>query len=148
MDTMNESNRMNQAATTRARQIAQAARAFEQHRTGQSPEAVNVVLNEDTLVITLHGALSPAEKTLAKTPEGASQVREYHRRLFDSSSAAMRQEIKRITGVEVREASVEVETTTGAVMQTLTSGAVVQVFLLARSVPADAWSDHGSDDPS
>ena len=139
---------MNQSETTRARQIAQAARLFEQHRTGQAPKSVNVVLNEDTLVITLHGALSPAEKILAKTPEGAAQVRDYHRRLFDSSSAAMRQEIKRITGVEVREASVEVEATPGAVMQTLASGAVVQVFLLARSVPAEAWNEREANDPS
>ena len=50
--------------------------------------------------------------------------------------------------MEVREATVEVETTAGAVVQTLTSGAVVQVFLLARSVAADAWSERGSDDPS
>jgi uncharacterized protein YbcI len=145
---MNQSNRMNQSETTRAQQIALAARAFERRRTGQAPESVNVVLNEDTLVITLHGALSPAEKVLAKTPEGAAQVREYHRRLFDSSCDSLRREIKKITGVEVREASVEVETTAGAVVQTLASGAVVQVFLLARSVPADAWSERGPDDPS
>ncbi len=145
---MNQSNRMSQSKSTRAQQIAEAARAFEQRRTGQAPESVNVVLNEDTLVITLHGALSPAEKVLAETPEGAAQVREYHRRLFDSSSDLLRQEIKRITGVEVREASVEVEATPGAVMQTLASGAVVQVFLLARRVPADAWSERGSDGQS
>ncbi len=75
-------------------------------------------------------------------------MREYHRRLFDSSCDSLRQEIKRITGVEVREASVEVEATTGAVVQTLACGAVVQVFLLAHRVPADAWSERGPDDPS
>jgi len=140
--------RMSQSTTTRAQQIARAVRAFEQRRTGQKPEAVNVVLSEDTLVITLHGALSPAEKALAKNPEGAAQLREYHRALFHNSSDWLRQEIKRITGVEVREASVEVETTTGAVVQSLDTGAVVQVFLLARSVPADAWSERGSDNVS
>jgi len=145
---MNQSNRMCQPKSTRAQQIAGVARAFEQKRTGQAPESVNVVLNDDTLVITLHGALSPAEKVLAKTPEGAAQVREYHRRLFDSCSDSLRREIKRITGVEVREASVEVETTTGAMVQPLVNGAVVQVFLLARSVPPDAWSERVSDDPS
>jgi len=145
---MNDSNRMCQPKSTRAQQIARAARAFEQRRTGQAPESVNVVLNEDTLVITLHGALSPAEKVMAKTPEGAAQVREYHRRLFDSSSDSLRREIKKITGVEVREANVEVEATTGAVVQPLTNGAVVQVFLLARSVPPDAWSERGSDGQS
>lgn len=137
---------MNQTRTTPAQEIAHAARAFEQRRTGLAPESVNVVLSEDTLVITLHGALSPAEKMLAKSPEGAARVREYHRELFHNSSAWLRQEIKRITGVAVREASVEVETTTGAVVQSLDTGAVVQVFLLARSVPADAWSERVPDD--
>ena len=75
-------------------------------------------------------------------------MREYHRALFANSSDALRSEIKRITGVEVREASVEVETTRGEVVQALGCGAVVQVFLLARSVPADAWGERGPEDPS
>ena len=58
-----------------AKQIAQAAIAFEQRRTGNhKPKSVTVVLSEGTLVITLHDALSPAEKELAKTPAGAAQV--------------------------------------------------------------------------
>jgi uncharacterized protein YbcI len=139
---------MNRSNSTTARRLAQAARAFEQQRTGQTPESVNVVLNEDTLVITLRGALSPAELTLARTPEGAAKVREYHRWLFHSCSESLRKEIASIIGVEVREASVEVETTPGAVVQALKTGAVVQVFLLARGVPADAWSENGQGDPS
>src|SRR5438876_6381750 len=62
-----------------AEQIAQAARAFEQRRTGHSPKSVSVVLNADTLVITLYGALSPAETTLARTPAGAARMQEFHR---------------------------------------------------------------------
>jgi len=139
---------MNQSYSTRAQQIARAARAFEQRRTGQAPESVNVVLREDTLVITLHGALSSAEQTLARSPEGAARVREYHRVLFDNSCDVLRREIKRITGVEVREASVEVETTPGQVVQALACGTVVQVFRLARSVPADAWGERGPEGPS
>jgi len=138
---------MNDSNSTRAQQIAKAARAFQQRRTGHTPQSVNVVLSEDTLVITLHGALSPGETAMAKSsPAGAAQVQEYHRQLFHSAADPLRQEIKRITGVEVREATVEVEKTTGAVVHALPTGAVVQVFMLARSVPADAWSDSGSDD--
>jgi hypothetical protein len=48
----------------------------------------------------------------------------------------------------VREASVEVETIPGQVVQALVCGAVVQVFLLARSVPADAWGERGPEGPS
>jgi uncharacterized protein YbcI len=127
-------------AISRAQQIAQAALDFEQKITGRAPKSVTVVLSGDTLVITLHGALSPAEKLLAGTPEGIAQVQEFHRQLFASASASLRQKIKRITGVKVREATAEVEAATGTVVKVFTSGTVVQVFLLARGVPADNWS--------
>jgi len=131
-----------------AERIAHAASAFEYRRTGHVPKSVSVVLSEDTLVITLHGALSPAEKALAGSPAGAAQFQEYHRQLFISSSDALRQEIKRITGVAVREATAEVEPNTGTVVQAFTTGTVVQVFLLDRSVAADTWSGSGSNDAS
>ena len=41
-----------------AQQIAQAAIAFQQQRTGHEPLSVAVVLSGDTLLITLHGALT------------------------------------------------------------------------------------------
>jgi uncharacterized protein YbcI len=87
-----------------ARQIAKAAFAFEQQRTGNTPTSVTVVLSDTTLVITLHGALSAAERAVAKSSEGAAQIQDFHRQLFANASESLRQEIKRITGVEVREA--------------------------------------------
>jgi uncharacterized protein YbcI len=132
---------MNQSKSTMAQQIAQAAIAFERRRTGNHvPKSVTVVLSEGTLVITLHEALSPAERALAKSPAGAAQVQEFHRQLFASASAALRQEIQRITGMEVREATAEIETHTGAVVQAFTTGTVVQVFLLDGSAPTETWS--------
>ncbi len=123
-----------------AQQIARAASEFERKRTGHGPESVSVVLSEGTLVITLHGALTPAEKALAKTPEGAAQLQKYHRQLFLNSSKSLRQEIKRITGVEVIEAAAELETATGSVVQVFTNGTMVQMFLLASSGAAESWS--------
>jgi uncharacterized protein YbcI len=127
-----------------AQQIAQAAIAFQQQRTGHEPKSVAVVLSGKTLLITLHGALSPAEKALAQSPEGAAQVQDFHRQLFNNSADTLRQEIKRITGVEVREATAEVETTTRTVVQVFTSGTMVQVFLLAEGVTSDSWSGNGN----
>lgn len=121
-------------------QLAEAASALQQQRTGHAPKAVTIVLNEDTLVVTLHEALTPAEKALAQSPAGAAKVQEFHRQLFSNSSDAMRQEIKRITGREVREAAAEVETETGAVVHAFTTGAMVQVFLLGKIVGTDAVS--------
>jgi uncharacterized protein YbcI len=128
---------------TVAKQIAQAAIAFQQQRTGHEPQSAAVVLSGDTVLITLHGALSPAEKALSQSPAGAAQVQEFHRQLFASSVNELRQEIKRITGVEVREATTEIETTTGTVVQVFTTGTMVQVFLLAHGVPAGSWNGNG-----
>lgn len=101
---------MNELKSTMAQQIAQAAIAFEQRRTGNHvPKAVNVILSEGTVVITLHDALSPAERVLATSPEGAARMQEFHRQLFHNSSDSLRQEIAKITGMQVREASSQIE---------------------------------------
>ena len=119
---------MYKSNSTMARQIAQAASLFEQQRTGNTPKSVTVVLSDTTLVITLHGALSEAEKALAKSPEGAAQIQDFHRQLFANASASLRQEIKRITGVEVREATAEVEPTTGTVVPVVNTPTTAPVF--------------------
>jgi uncharacterized protein YbcI len=135
---------MEQPQSIMAQQIADAARVFEQQRTGLVPKSVSVVQSDSTLVITLHGALSPAEHALAQSPAGAAQMQNFHRQLFASASDSLRQEIQRITGVEVREAAAEIEPSTGTVVAVFTTGTVVQVFLLARSIPAETWNAGGS----
>ena len=123
---------MNEPDSTIAQQLAQLASRFQQQRTGHPPTAVTVVLAEDTLVVTLHDALTMAEKALAKDPIGAARVQDFHRQLFASSTDEMRQEILRITGRRVREAAAEIETATGTVVHAFTTGAMVQVFLLTN----------------
>lgn len=125
---------------TMAERIARAARDFQQQRTGHVPKAVTVVLSNDTLVITLHEALTPAERALAKTSAGAAKVQEFHRQLFAQAAASLIAEIKRITGVEVREAAAEIETITGTVVQAFTSGTMVQVFQLAEGISPETWN--------
>lgn len=135
---------MNSTASNITEQLAEMASTLQQQRTGLAPKAVTAVLSEDTLVVTLHDALTPAEKALSRTPEGAAQVQEFHRRLFATSSESMRQEIKRITGREVREATAEVETTTGTVVHAFTTGSMVQLFLLSPEVLPLAGTDRDS----
>ncbi len=125
---------------TMAEQIAQVAATFQQQRTGHEPKSVSVVLDGDTLVVTLHGALSPAEQAMALNPEGAAKVQEFHRQLFLSASDTLRKEIKRITGMEVREATAEIDPASGAVVQIFTSGTMVQVFQLSGKVPSGSFS--------
>lgn len=123
--------------------IVEAVTLFQKQSTGRVPTAVSVVLSDETLVVTLHGALSPAEKALASKPEGTAQVQEFHRQLFANSSTLLQAEITRITGRKVREAAVEVESVTGAVVHAFTTGIMVQVFLLDRFSSDDDPSDVG-----
>ena len=130
-----------------ARQVAQAVMTFQQQATGHAPKAVTVVLSGKTLVVAMHEALSPAEKDLAKSPVGAAKVQEFHRQLFSTSSQPLRDEIQRITGVNVREAIAEVEPTTGAVVCAFASGTMVQVFQLAQGIAPATWEAVEADAP-
>lgn len=141
-------NAMIESNSPMAEKVGQAAVAFELKRTGHSPRWVTVVMCETTLVITLHDALTLAEMALAKTPAGAAQVQEFHHGLFANAAESMRQEIKRISGVEVREAREEIKTTNCTVVQTFANGTVVQVYLLASHVSTQTWSGSGSPDLS
>lgn len=123
-----------------AQQVAEAVMAFQLQITGHAPRAVTVVLSQDTLVITLHEALSPAERDTARSPEGAATVEEFHRQLFANSVHSLQERIESITGVKVHQAVAEIEPATGSVVQAFTSSAMVQVFRLAQTVPGDSWS--------
>ena len=126
---------MDRSPQSVAQQIAEMASTLQEQRTGHAPTAVTVVLGEDTLVVTMLDALTPAEKVLARSPAGAAKVQDFHRQLFANSSDSLRLEIKRITGRDVREAAAEVETATGTVVHAFTTGAMVQVFLLKKIAP-------------
>ena len=129
--------------STVTRQLAKIASDLQQERTGHAPTAVTVVISEDTLVVTLHEALTPAEKALARSSTGASKVQEFHRQLFAYSSEKLRREIERITGRVVREAAADIEPATGTVFHAFTTGTMVQIFLLepSNSPPLDGASE-------
>lgn len=113
-----------------SKELAELALTMQSERTGHTPKAVTVVASDETVVLTLHEALTPAEKILARTEEGAAKVEQYHRALFAVSCDELRREIQRLTGRRVREAAVVVEPATGAIVHAFTSGTVVQIFQL------------------
>jgi uncharacterized protein YbcI len=113
-----------------SKELAEIALTMQSERTGHTPKAVTVVASDETVVLTLHEALSPAERILARTESGAAKVEQYHRALFAVSCDELRLEIQRLTGRKVREAAVVVEPATGAIVHAFTSGTVVQIFQL------------------
>ena len=116
-----------------SKELADIALSMQAERTGHSPKAVTVVASDETVVVTLHEALTPAEKILARTEAGAAKVEDYHRALFAVSCDELRREIQRLTGRRVREAAVVVEPATGAIVHAFTSGTMVQIFQLEPS---------------
>ncbi len=131
-----------------AEQLAKAAGEYQKKRSGHAPSAVTVVISQDMLVITLAGALTPAEMRMASSPEGRATVQEFHRLLFADSSAEFRDEIKRITGVEVRESIAEIESLTGTVVHAFTSGTAVHVYQLTAKMALSTWSTQGDEPPA
>ena len=134
------------------KELAQIASSMQAKRTGHAPKAVTVVASDEMVVLTLHEALTPAEKILAQTEAGAAQVEQYHRALFAVSCDELRMEIQRLTGRRVREAVVAVAAATGAIVHALTSGTVVQIFQLephgvathvAAGIPPDSGDTSG-----
>jgi uncharacterized protein YbcI len=77
-------------------QLSRMAGRLQEQRTGLAPKSVTVVLTEDTLVVPLNDVLTLAEKALARNPEGAAQVQEFHRQLFFGESKSMDREIKTV----------------------------------------------------
>jgi uncharacterized protein YbcI len=133
---------------TFSRELAEIALSMQAERTGHSPKAVTVVASDETVVVTMHEALTPAEKMLARTAAGASQVEDYHRALFAVSCEALRQEIQRLSGRKVREAAVVLEPATGAIVHAFTSGTVVQIFQLEAHDERSRSNSPGSDKAS
>jgi uncharacterized protein YbcI len=119
-------------------QLAQMASRFQEQRTGRRPTAATAVLSEDTLVVTLQGALTPAEQALSQSPQGAAQVQEFHRQLFAGSATEMRQEISKLTGRRVKEVAAELDPATGSVVHAFSTGDMVQVFLLTPAETPNA----------
>ena len=64
---------MDKTESTMVQQLAEAATAFQLQQTGHAPRDVTVVMSEDTLVVTLHEALSPAEQASGHEPGGSRQ---------------------------------------------------------------------------
>lgn len=115
-------------------QIARAAQAFEKGCALEARTWLVVFLNEDTIVIALHGSLTPAETASAREPAGARQVCAFHDRMFATKAAEpLLRKINALTGLFSRHTSAAVDLETGSVVQLFTSATAGKDFLLPRT---------------
>jgi len=119
-----------------ARQVACAAGAFEHGLLGRTPTSVTVVAAGAWMVVHVHESFSPVERRLASSgEEGAQRVREASRQIFEHTADALLEHVRRSTGVEFRGALAHVDTVTQSVIKTLSTGPVIDVFLLGQGLP-------------
>ena len=125
---------MDPSQVTGGQRIARAVRDFEHRHTQYGREWVAVFLNEETIVIALHGSLSDAERAPMGDPAGCCQVSEHLRRLF--AGTALLQTIRGASGMVVRNTTVEIEPATGGVVLLYTPDTAGTKFPHATGRPA------------
>jgi len=74
---------------------------FEQEFMGRGPTDVRAFIVRDLVVIRLKGVLTPAERQLAKTPDGVDMVKRIRQTLIAQGRDRLVKEVSDITGAKV-----------------------------------------------
>jgi len=74
---------------------------FEQEFMGRGPTDVRAFIVRDLVVIRLKGVLTPAERQLAKTPDGVDMVKRIRQTLIAQGRDRLVEEVSDITGAKV-----------------------------------------------
>lgn len=86
---------------------------FEKEHIGRGPEGARTYLVADMAVVRLRGVLTPAERYLAKDPNGSALIREMRLRLVESSQSLLETWIQDLTGCKVLNLLTDISTKTG-----------------------------------
>jgi uncharacterized protein YbcI len=81
--------------------IRNAVIKFEQEFMGRGPDEVRAFLVRDLVVVRLKGVLTPAERQLAKTPEGVEMVKRLRENLFAQGRDKLCEQLSDITGTRI-----------------------------------------------
>jgi uncharacterized protein YbcI len=68
---------------------------------GRGPDEVRAFLVRDLVVVRLKGVLTPAERQLAKTPEGVEMVKRLRENLFAQGRDKLCEQLSDITGARI-----------------------------------------------
>lgn len=74
---------------------------FEQEFMGRGPTDVRAFVVRDLVVVRLKGVLTPAERQLAKTPEGVDMVKRIRQTLIAQGRDRLAEKVSEITGAKV-----------------------------------------------
>jgi uncharacterized protein YbcI len=74
---------------------------FEQEFMGRGPEDVRASIVRDMVIVRLKGVLTPAERQLAKTPEGVDMVKRLRQTLIAQGRDKLCEQVSEITGAKI-----------------------------------------------
>ena len=101
---------------------------FEQEFMGRGPTDVKAYILRDIVLVRLKGVLTPAERQLAKNPEGIEMVKNMRQNLISQGREKLCSQISEITGTEVIGLFTDIDTQIGERMI---------VFTLAKDLDPD-----------
>ena len=73
---------------------------FEQEFMGRGPDDVKAFIVRDMVVVRLKGVLTPAERQLAKTPDGVDMVRRLRQNLIAQGRDKLSDQVSELTGAK------------------------------------------------
>ena len=86
---------------------------FEQEFMGRGPTDVKAYILRDIVLVRLKGVLTPAERQLAKNPDGIEMVKNMRQNLISQGREKLCSQISEITGTEVISLFTDIDTQIG-----------------------------------
>ena len=86
---------------------------FEQEFMGRGPTDVKAYILRDIVLVRLKGVLTPAERQLAKNPDGIEMVKNMRQNLISQGREKLCSQISEITGLEVIGLFTDIDTQIG-----------------------------------
>jgi len=86
---------------------------FEQEFMGRGPTDVKAYILRDIVLVRLKGVLTPAERQLAKNPDGIEMVKHMRQNLISQGREKLCSQISEITGTEVIGLFTDIDTQIG-----------------------------------
>jgi uncharacterized protein YbcI len=93
--------------------ISEAIIKFEKEYMGRGPMEAKSYIIRDMILVRLKGVLTPAEKQLAKTPEGAGLVKRTRGQLLEGARPILDSIVLDITGCRVQSLHTDISNKTG-----------------------------------
>lgn len=93
--------------------ISDAMVAFQHKFMGRGPDRAKTRIVEDLVIVRSFGVLTPAEKQLAKNPEGRRLIKAMRQQVLEAGRSVLEEIVEKHTGVKVVSIHADISTKSG-----------------------------------